>query len=99
MSATTINNYKFSFIFDLRNTEDDADKVLADIKETITQLGGEAGESENLGVREFAQVADRRFAQGQYIQLAVKAAGSLPAEFRTKLVHDRRINRIFVENV
>ncbi len=74
MSATT-NNYKFSFILDLRNTEDDAAKVVEDIKQTLTVVGGEATSTEDLGVREFSRAADRRFAQGHYIQMEVAGPG------------------------
>ncbi|MGB0259534.1 MAG: 30S ribosomal protein S6 [Coraliomargarita sp.] len=97
MSATT-NTYKFSFILDLRNTEDDAAKVVEDIKETLTVVGGEATSTEDLGVREFSRAADRRFAQGHYIQMEVAGPGSVPAALKEKLIHDKRVNRIFVEN-
>ena len=65
MSATT-NNYKFSFILDLRNTEDDAAKVVEDIKETLTVVGGEATATEDLGVREFEQAFTRTFVRKSY---------------------------------
>lgn len=97
MSATTINQYKFSFILDLRATEDDVAKVLEDIKQTIALVGGEATDSEDLGVREFARAADRRFAQGHYLTVAVSGPGSVDHDLKDKLKHDKRINRIFVE--
>lgn len=97
MSATTANNYKISFIFDLRATEDDAQKVIDDIKQTLTVIGGEATEVEDLGVRDFARAADRRFAQGHYIQMYVTGPASVPADLKEKLKHDKRVNRIFVE--
>lgn len=97
MSATTINKYKFSFILDLRNTEDDAAKVQADITEAIAAVGGEVTDSEDLGVREFARAADRRYAQGQYLVLYVSGPSSVDRDLKDKLKHEKRINRIFVE--
>jgi ribosomal protein S6 len=97
MSATTANNYKISFILDLRATEDDAPKVIDDIKQTLTGIGGETTDVEDLGVREFARAADRRFAQGHYVQMWVSGAGSVPTDLKEKLKHDKRVNRIFVE--
>ena len=97
MSATTANTYKISFIFDLRATEDDAQKVIDDIKQILTVIGGEATEVNDLGVREFARAADRRFAQGQYIQMIVSGPGTVPADIKEKLKHDKRVNRIFIE--
>lgn len=96
MSATT-NQYKFSFILDLRNTEDDVAKVLEDIKEAIVAVGGEATASEDLGMREFARAADTRFAQGHYATVSVSGSGSVDRDLKVKLQHDKRINRIFVE--
>ncbi len=97
MSATTANTYKISFIFDLRATEDDAQKVIDDIKQILTVIGGEATEVNDLGVREFARAADRRFAQGQYVQMIVSGPSTVPADIKEKLKHDKRVNRIFIE--
>ncbi|PDH28845.1 MAG: hypothetical protein CNE95_05915 [Puniceicoccaceae bacterium MED-G30] len=96
MSVTT-NQYKFSFILDLRDSEDDVAKVLEDIKETIAAVGGEATDSEELGMRDFARAADRRFAQGHYATIDVSGPGSVDHDLKVKLEHDKRINRIFVE--
>lgn len=97
MSATKTRTYNISFIFDLRDSEDDTQKVIDDIQSITTSLGGEVTGSEILGMREFARAADRRFTQGHYVQLQVSGAPSLPAELKEKLRHDRRVNRIFVE--
>jgi len=96
MSAT-IKQYKVSFILDLRDTEDDVAKVLEDIKEVITVVGGEATDSEDLGMRDFARAADRRFTQGHYVTVAVSGPGSIDRDLKVKLQHDKRINRIFFE--
>lgn len=96
MSATQ-NQYIFSFILDLRNTEDDVAKVLEDIKEVITVVGGEAIDSEDLGMRDFARAADSRFTQGHYATITIAGSGSIDRDLKVKLQHDKRIDRIFVE--
>ena len=97
MSATTNKNYKISFILDLRSSEDDTAKVLAEINETISSIGGQTSSSEDLGVREFARAADQRFTQGHYLELYAEGPSTLPADLKSKLRLDKRINRIFVE--
>ncbi len=98
MSATKTKNYKISFIFDLRESEDDTQKVIDDIKSLLTTLGGEATDTEELGMREFARAADQRLTQGHYVQIHISGGPSVPAELREKLRHDRRVNRMFVES-
>ena len=97
MSATTVNKYKISLILDLRSTQDDAQKVIDDIKQTLTTIGAETTEVEDLGTREFARAADRRFAQGHYVFMWVAGPSSVPIDLQEKLKHDKRVNRIFVE--
>jgi ribosomal protein S6 len=97
MSATTKNNYKATFILDLRESEDDSAKVLADLKDLLASIGGEVSDSDDLGMREFARAADRRFTQGQYVEIYFGAEGSVPAALQEKLRLDKRINRNFVE--
>ena len=97
MSATTTNNYKSTFILDLRNTDDDAAKVLADIKEVFSAIGGKVSDTNNLGVRQFARAADKRFTQGTYLEVYFEGPSSVPADLKEKLRLEKRVNRIFVE--
>ena len=99
MSATTTNNYKTTFILDLRDSEDDVAKVQADLTELLTSLGAEVTASEDLGLRDFARAADHRFAQGHYLELCFAGESVLPAQLQEKLRLDKRINRIFVQSV
>jgi ribosomal protein S6 len=98
MSATTKNNYKVTFILDLRESEDDSAKVLAELNELLQSIGAETSESEDLGMREFARAADHRFSQGHYVEIFFEADGTVPATLKEKLKLDKRINRIFVES-
>lgn len=97
MSATTINKYKATFILDLRDSEDDSAKVLGELKELLSSIGGESTESEDLGLREFSRAADRRFTQGHYVEIFFDSSGAVPATLKEKLKLDKRINRIFIE--
>lgn len=97
MSATKTTNYKTTFILDLRESKDDSAKVLADLTELLESLSAEVSEGEDLGMREFARAADRRFAQGHYLVAHFSSPGSAPAQLKEKLRLDKRINRIFVE--
>lgn len=99
MSAITNNNYKTSFILDLRESKDDSAKVLDDLTELLGSLGATVSAGEDLGMREFARAADRRYTQGHYLEIHFSSPGSVPAQLKEKLRLDKRINRIFVESV
>ena len=99
MSATTTNNYKTTFILDLRESEDDSTKVLADLTQILASLGGAVTDSEDLGVREFARAADRRFTQGHSLEVYFSGPGTAPAQLQNKLRLDKRVNHIFVQSV
>lgn len=99
MSAVKTNNYKATFILDLRESEDDAAKVLADIKEILVSIGGEESSSEDLGIRDFVRAADQRFKQGHYAEVYFDGPGSTPATLKEKLRLDKRVNRIFIESL
>ena len=98
MSATTKNNYKATFILDLRESEDDSSKVMADLNEILKSIGAEPSDSEDLGMRDFARAADRRYTQGHYIEIYFEGAGDVPSTLNEKLKLDKRVNRIFVES-
>lgn len=99
MSVITNNNYKTTFILDLRESKDDSAKVQSDLTELLKSLGATVSEGIDLGMREFARAADRRFSQGHYLEIHFSGAGSLPAQLKEKLRLDKRIDRIFVESV
>lgn len=96
MSAPTINKYKATFILDLRESEDDSAKVLAELKELLSSIGAEPTDSEDLGLREFSRAADRHFTQGHYLEVFFDGPGAVPAKLKEKLKLDKRVNRTFV---
>ena len=98
MSTTTKNKYKATFILDLRESEDDSAKVMADLNEILKFIGGEPSDSEDLGMLDFARAADRRYTQGHYIEIYFEGSSDVPSTLNEKLKLDKRINRIFVES-
>lgn len=98
MSATINNNYKTTFILDLRESKDDSAKVLSDLTELLGSLNATVSEGKDLGMREFARVADRRYTQGHYLEVSFSSAGTVPDQLKEKLRLDKRVNRIFVES-
>ena len=99
MSATINNNYKTTFILDLRESEDDSAKVLSDLTELLGLLNATVSEGKDLGTREFARAADRRYTQGHYLEISFSSSGAVPDQLKEKLRLDKRVNRIFVESV
>ena len=93
----TNKQYKATFILDLRETSDDAPKVLDELVKILKDLGATIEGSENLGVSDFARVADRNYSQGHYLEIYFTGASSISKELKDKLRLDKKINRIFVE--
>ena len=98
MSLMTKKTYKATFILDLRESEDDSAKVTSDLLELLKTIGGEPSDSEDLGMREFARAANRRFTQGIYVEIYFQGTSYLPALLNEKLKLDKRINRIFIQS-
>ena len=99
MSVMTKNTYKATFILDLRESEDDSAKVISDLHELLKSIGGEPSDSEDLGMHEFARAANRRFTQGNYVEIYFEATSDLPLQLNEKLKLDKRVNRIFIESI
>ena len=98
MNIMTKNTYKATFILDLRESEDDSAKVTSDLHELLKSIGGDPTDSEDLGMREFARAANRRFTKGNYVEIYFQATSDLPALLNEKLKLDKRINRIFIQS-
>ena len=98
MSKIENRNYKSTFILDLRATEDDVAKVTSDISDVLVALGASVDSTEELGLKEFTRAADKRFSQGNYLEVYFTGAPTVPSELKEKLSYDKRINRIFVQS-
>ena len=98
MSKIENRNYKSTFILDLRETEDDVAKVTSDISEILVALGASVDTTEELGLQEFTRAADKRYSQGNYLEVYFTGAPTFPSELKEKLRLDKRVNRIFVQS-
>ena len=98
MSKIENRNYKSTFILDLRETEDDVAKVTSDISEILVALGASVDTTEELGLKEFTRAADKRYSQGNYLEVYFTGAPTVPSELKEKLRLDKRVNRIFVQS-
>lgn len=92
-----LNNYRSTFILDTRGYEEPMESLIEKIKTTLTQLGCEIEQTNDLGVKEFARVTDPRFPRTNYIQYQFKATPEAPQAIREKFKLDRTVYRIFIE--
>lgn len=98
MSKIENRNYKSTFILDLRETEDDVAKVTSDISEILVALGASVDTTEELGLQEFTRAADKRYSQGNYLEVYFTGDPTVPSELKEKLHLDKRVNRIFIQS-
>jgi small subunit ribosomal protein S6 len=100
MSAqtTTNNNYRATFILDLRGVTDSLETVIARLKGTLATVGANVTREESLGQKEFVRVTDRKNPSGVYIQIYFDGPASVPAAFREKLRLDRTVKRLLVQS-
>ena len=89
MTATK-NNYKLTFILDLRDREEGVGELIEGLKNEIKAVGGEVSKVEDMGKQDFARAADHRYVAGQYVQLDVAGANEFPAVLWEKL----RLNKL-----
>lgn len=82
----------------MRNSKEPVEAVIEKIKQSLGALGGEIEALENLGQREFARVADRRFPNGIYIEVRFSAPASAPEAIHEKFHLDRTVDRIMIQS-
>lgn len=97
--TTELRNYRASFILDTRNNQEPVEAVIDFLKQTVEGIGGTVSDVENLGLREFARVTDRKFPAGIYVRIRFDGPASSASVLAEKLRLDRRVNRIMVESV
>lgn len=76
--------YEVMFIVRPDVADEDLDKLIAGLEQTVTSSGGTVRSSEKMGRRKLAYLV-RRFAEGNYILLTLSADGSLIAELERRL--------------
>ena len=76
--------YEVMFIVRPDVADEDVDKLIASLDQTVTGGGGTVRSTEKLGKRKLAYMV-RRFNDGNYILLTIDADGSLIAELERRL--------------
>ncbi len=79
-------------VFDVRNIS--AEAQIEKIQKLLAALGANLEATNDLGVKDFARVTDRKMPNAHYVQFDVAAEPTLPVAFREKLRLDRTIKRI-----
>jgi len=76
--------YEVMFIVRPDVADEDLDKLIAGLEQTVTSGGGTLRSTEKLGRRKLAYLV-RKFTEGNYILLTVDADGPLVAELERRL--------------
>jgi small subunit ribosomal protein S6 len=76
--------YEVMFIVRPDVADEDVDKLIANLEQTVTGGGGTVRSTEKLGKRKLAYLV-RKFNDGNYILLTIDADGSLIAELERRL--------------
>jgi small subunit ribosomal protein S6 len=76
--------YEVMFIVRPDMADEDLDKLIAGLEQTVTNGGGTLRSTEKLGRRKLAYLV-RKFSDGNYVLLTVDADGALVAELERRL--------------
>ena len=76
--------YEVMFIVRPDVADEDLDKLIAGLEQTVTSGGGSVRSTEKLGKRKLAYQV-RKFNDGNYVLLTIEAGGSLIAELERRL--------------
>ena len=77
-------NYEIMFIVNPNATEEELDKINAQIENVITAAGGQIEKIEKMGKRRLAYEV-RRFREGYYVLFAISANGEIVKECERRL--------------
>jgi ribosomal protein S6 len=89
--------YGITVIFDTRERDESPDDMRGRIGHTMETLGATVETAEDLGTRDFARRANRRFISGAYARYVVSASPSFGAELDGRLRLDKTVNRALIE--
>lgn len=76
--------YEVMFIVRPDVVDEDLDKLIAGLEQTVTNGGGTVKSAEKMGRRKLAYLV-RKFAEGNYVLFTLNADGSLIAELERRL--------------
>lgn len=93
-----LKKYRVTMIYDLRNYSEPVETLIEKMKSLLETLGAKVEKVENLGVKDFVRITDRRLPNAPYAQFDIEAETTLPVAFREKLRLDRSVKRILVQS-
>ena len=89
--------YRVTVIFDTREQRESPDALRLRLSQLMESLGAAVEGVEDLGTRNFARCANRRFASGSYAGFTVSAPSAFCGELTGRLRLDKTVNRTLVE--
>ncbi len=93
------NNYRATFILDLRETEDAPETVIESMKSEIAAVDGEVSEVNDMGQKDFARVTDVRRPNGHYVQIDFAGPANANAALQERLHLNKVAYRVFVQAI
>src|SRR5262245_56385358 len=79
-----MQNYEIMFIINPNATEDEIDKINAQLENIITSGGGKIGKIEKMGKRKVADLVDK-FTDGHFVLFVTTANGAIVREMERRL--------------
>lgn len=95
-------NYKVTFILNMRETKKDVAALTKWLKGVLTDLGAKVGEVEDMGVRDFVRVTQKKNPNGHYLAMYFTVSGKISdinSALQAKLKLEHEVKRAFVEQV
>jgi small subunit ribosomal protein S6 len=93
------NNYRATFILDLRETEEAPETVIESMKSEIAAIDGEVSEVNDMGQKDFARVTDVKRPTGHYVQIEFAGPANANTALQERLHLNKVAYRIFVEAI
>ncbi len=79
-----MRKYEVMFIVRPDVTDEDLDKLVANLETNVTTAGGKVAHVERMGKRRLAYVV-RKFQEGNYVLFQIESAGAVVKEFERRL--------------
>lgn len=99
MSVTKTRQYQITIILDTRGYEEPVETLLDKVSATLTELGAEVTEKQNLGRHEFVRVTDKDHPGDTYLLFKITGDASTPEAFQERVRLDRTVKRVMVESI
>lgn len=92
-------NYRVTFILNMRETKKDVAALTTWLKKVLADLGAKVSDVEDLGVRDFIRVTQKKNPNGHYLAMNFTAKGDINTALQQKLKLETEVKRAFVEKL